>query len=211
MPACPAWRRLHAMRRLHGVRLAPRPGLPLGLLLLSVYAPLSHQAERRPFDLEFAALVFALDMQVPTLLLGDFNGSVSPATDYLNSGRRPPCGLLADLLGPGRPWVDVHRLLLPAPLPFTYHQSGPGGSTMASRIDLVLANTAAMRLVREASVLEGLNDGGHCPVLVSLSLDAGRIDWQPPRPRPPPLLYAASSDLASSPQWSDLMERWLLS
>eukprot|EP00667_Euglena_gracilis_P030324 EG_transcript_41735 len=82
---------------------------------------------------------------------------------------------------------------------------------MASRIDLVLANIAAMRLVREASVLEGLADGGHCPVLVSLSLDAGRIDWQPPRPRPPPLLYEASSDLASSAQWSDLVERWLLS
>ena len=50
MPATPAgtaWRRLYAMRRLHGVRLAPREGLPHGLLLLSVYAPLREQEEAR--------------------------------------------------------------------------------------------------------------------------------------------------------------------
>ena len=108
VPACPAWRRLHAMRRLHGARLASRPGLPHGLLLLSVYAPLQAQAERRAFDTEFAAMTFALDMQVPTLLLGDFNGSINPTDDYQSASgsRRPPCALLAELLGPVKamPW-----------------------------------------------------------------------------------------------------------
>ena len=39
LPKGTAWRRLHAMRRVHTVRLAASPGLPLGLLLVSVYAP----------------------------------------------------------------------------------------------------------------------------------------------------------------------------
>ena len=34
-----AWRRLHAMRRVHAVRLPPSAELRLGLLLVSVYAP----------------------------------------------------------------------------------------------------------------------------------------------------------------------------
>ena len=54
VPGCPAWRRLAAMRRLHGVRLAPREGLPHGLLLLSIYAPLREQEEARAcFDSAF--------------------------------------------------------------------------------------------------------------------------------------------------------------
>lgn len=82
VPGCPAWRRLEAMRRLHGVRLAPREGLPLGLLVLSLYAPLHNQeAERACFDNAMLDLVHALDMQVPTILLGDFNGSANPARD----------------------------------------------------------------------------------------------------------------------------------
>ena len=40
LPAGAAWRRLHAMQRLHAVQLAPRPGLPRGIVLFSVYAPL---------------------------------------------------------------------------------------------------------------------------------------------------------------------------
>ena len=36
-----AWRMLHSLRRLHAVRIPPRPGLPQGLLLFSIYAPLS--------------------------------------------------------------------------------------------------------------------------------------------------------------------------
>ena len=83
VPSCPPWRRLAAMRRLHGIRLAPRPELPLGLLLLSLYAPLrSQEAERACFDSALLDLVRCLDMQLPTLLLGDFNGSICPSRDY---------------------------------------------------------------------------------------------------------------------------------
>ena len=209
LPSCPSWRRLHAMRRLHGVRLAPRAGLPHGVLFLAVYAPLPTSPEREAFNTVFLAMTHALDMQVPTFLLGDFNGALLPAEDYRSASgaRRPPCALLADLLGPGRPWIDVHRALLPSPLPWTYHHVGPSGE-MASRIDLILANGAAMRLVRGAAVQDELGTGGHLPVLVTLSLDPGRIDWHPPQPRVPPLLREPSAALAASAEWADVVERW---
>ena len=210
IPSCPSWRRLEAMRRVHGVRLPPRVSLPLGVLILSVYAPLPRSAERPTFDSVFMSMVHALDMQTPTILLGDFNGALNPASDYLSDSgsRRPPCPLLADLLGPGRPWIDVHAALLPPPLPWTYRHAGPAGKLFASRIDLVLANPAAMRLVRGATVQDTLVEGGHSPVLVDLALDPGRIQWRPPLPRPPPLLREPSSVLASSADWDNLIQRW---
>ena len=76
-PSGAAWRMLHAVRRLHVVRLPPRPGLPHGLLLVSLYAPLSTQpVDRTQFDAALLEFTHALDMQTPTLLLGDFNGSI---------------------------------------------------------------------------------------------------------------------------------------
>ena len=74
LPVGAAWRRLHAICRLHAVRLAPRPGLPAGMLLLSVYAPVqghAAQLERAQFNAAFMELVHGLDMQTPTILLGD--------------------------------------------------------------------------------------------------------------------------------------------
>ena len=85
------------MRRLHGFKLAPREGLPHGLLLLSLYAPLREQEEARAsFDLALLEVVHTLDMQVPTHLQGDFNGTVCPARDYLgaSAARLPVCPLL---------------------------------------------------------------------------------------------------------------------
>ena len=61
----------------------------------------------------------ALDMQIPTLLLGDFNGALFPERDFLSTSgsRRAVCPLLAHLLGPGGAWLDVHAILPDAPLP----------------------------------------------------------------------------------------------
>ena len=183
VPQFPAWCRLATMRRLHAVSLPPRPDLPRGLLLMSVYAPLDrHSAERASFDLAFQELSHSLDMQVPTLLLGDWNGSVLPSRDYRSrSGRqRTPCPLLAHLTGPGAPWTDVHAALLPEPLPMTFHSPQLSGQVAASRIDLILANTAALPLLRGASVESDFRDGGHSPAFVSLALSTGRLDWHPP-------------------------------
>ena len=211
VPQSPAWCRLAYMRRLHAVAVAPRPDLPRGLLLMSVYAPLDRQtAERSCFDLAFEEMSHSLDMQEDTVLLGDWNGSVLPSRDYCSrSGRqRPPCPLLAHLTGPGAPWTDVHAALLPEPLPMTFHSPHTSGAVAASRMDLVLANAAALPLIRSASVIDDFREGGHSPVLTSVALSGGRIDWRPPLPRPPSLLYGPSSVLIRSDVWSDLLARW---
>ena len=111
LPVGAAWRWLHLRCRLHAVRLPPRMGLPKGLLLLSVYAPLQvrQQAmERGKFAAALQEVTHTLDMQVPTLLMGDFNGSACPARDFQgeSASRREACPLLARLLGPGGPgWM----------------------------------------------------------------------------------------------------------
>ena len=194
-PCCPAWRRLVALRRLHGIRLAPRPGLPHGILLLSIYAPLREQGDVRAcFDEALMEVMHALHMRLPTLLMGDFNGSVCPSRDFQgqSGARRPVCPLLAHLLGPGSPWVDAHESLLAPLLAMTFRNSHSSGKTMASRIDLILANSSCLRLLRSASVQEEVRDGGHCPVLVTLDVVPGTIRWQRPRPRPPAWLGQSS-------------------
>ena len=69
LPVGGAWRRLHALGRLHAVRVEPRLGLPRGLLLLTAYAPLQvnpQQAARALFEALMLEVTHSLDMQVPT-------------------------------------------------------------------------------------------------------------------------------------------------
>ena len=216
-PVGPAWRLLHAMGRLHAVRLGPFPTLPHGLLIVSIYAPLQEHGQatlRERFVNAFQEFSHVLDMQVPTLLVGDFNGSLIPAYDFAHTStqRRHPCPLLSHLLGPGGAWLDVHAALLPPPLPWTYQNTDSQGTVSASRIDLILANHAAFPYLTNPRVLTHISDGGHMPVAVDIQLGCSvRIDWHPPRPRLPPLLRLPSSALRSSPEWNDLMDRWLRS
>lgn len=216
LPQGAPWRMLHAMRRLVAVQFPPRPGLPHGLQLVSLYAPLSTQpTERARFVLALLELTHSLDMQIPTLLLGDFNGSLCPARDVASGAHGhslPVCPLLAALLGPGGAWVDVHVSLLPPPLPWTFQHPTAAGRFASSRIDLVLANRAAMALVVSAAVLPDVRSGGHCPVLVTLRL-VGPIGicWQRPRPEPPALLRLPSAELRSSDEWAALIQQWAVS
>jgi hypothetical protein len=152
-----------------------------------------------------------LDLQTPTLLMGDFNGSICPSRDNLGAsgGSRPACALLTQLLGPGAAWVDVHATMLPAPLPWTFHNTDTRDRLSASRIDLVLANQAALPLIVSASVLSNIRDGGHSPVLVSLQLgSAAGVDWKRPLPQLPPLLRLPSADLLASAEWAALVDTW---
>ena len=214
LPVGAAWRRLHAVGRLHAARVMPRPGLPQGVLLLTVYAPLQVRAQlvaREQFVGMMLEVVHGLDMQTPTLLMGDFNGSADPARDFLSSSgaRRAVCPLLRQLLGPGSPWVDVHRALLDE-VPWTFQNVDGSGRLSASRIDLVLANHAGMALVRGASVLQSVRDGGHSPVLVQLQLDTPLVlDWKRPQPRLPELLCQSSAELRQSAAWHTLLDSWL--
>ena len=212
LPNSAPWRALHAMRRLSAVQLPPRPDLPRGLLLVSLYAPLQSQpVERSRFVLAMLELTHTLDMQLPTLLLGDFNGYLLPSRDTASGTRNslPACPLLAALLGPGGAWTDVHASLLPPPLPWTFQHPTSAGPLASSRIDLILANRAAMALVVSAEVLPAVRSGGHCPVLVTLSLSGPiTIRWQRPRPKLPHLLQLPSAALSSSEDWAALVQQW---
>ena len=88
------------MCRWHAVRLPPRPDLPHGLLLGSVYVPLAdanHGVDRARWHELMLEHLHGLDMPVPTLLLGDFNGTVLPERDYLSASgsKRAVCPFLA--------------------------------------------------------------------------------------------------------------------
>ena len=212
LPMGGAWRRLHAMSRLHAVRLPPRSGLPRGLLLLSVYCPLQSQpGAREQFIDLLLEVTHGLDLQTPTLLMGDFNGSVDPSRDFLSAsgGKRPVCRLLAHLLGPGGAWVDIHRTLLTGSF-WTFQSLDTSGKLSASRIDLVLASHSAIPLVQDATVFDAVQDGGHLPVLLSIRLHGPlSLVWTQPRPRLPPWLYSDGPTLSHSPDWLDLVNRWL--
>ena len=109
------------------------------MLLLSIYAPLAshgHQVERARYTLAMLQLTHELDLQIPTLLLGDFNGSAHPHRDYLSelSHSRLYCPLLLQLLGPGGAWVDVQDALTDGPLDWTYRNLNSAGKESASRI-----------------------------------------------------------------------------
>ena len=203
LPATTAWRMLHAERRIHVISVPRRPDLPRGLLLVSVYAPLqSQEVERRRFNAAFATFTHELDLQQPTLLLGDFNGSL---------GSRDPCPLLAQLLGPGGAWVDLQAAHSTAPLEPTYHSAATSRCRSgSSRIDLILASCSALPLVTSIAVLAHIQDGGHSPVIATLRLSQPlALCWQCPRPRPPAVLLQSSAELRGSADWADLLSRWI--
>ena len=214
LPVGAAWRWLHLLGRVHAVRVAPRLGLPRGLLLLSVYAPLQTRqqaVERGKFVAAMQEITHDLDLQEPCLLLGDFNGSVCPGRDFQgeSAARRDACPLLAHLLGPGGAWVDVHSALLGELVPWTFQSIDTVGKLSASRIDLILANHAAMGLVQGARVLSAIRDGGHSPVLVDLLLSGpASVCWRSPQPKLPPLLMLSSAELRLSSAWQDLLLQW---
>ena len=64
-----------------------------GPIFFAVYAPIQDDSERSAFNADFFEFVTSVDMQVPILFMGDFNGTVSPYRDYSN-GVGPVCGLL---------------------------------------------------------------------------------------------------------------------
>ena len=180
LPRGPAWRRLHAMARIHGVAVPPHPGLPRGIHLFSMYAPLQDDAQRIGFNAEFLEMISSLDMQVPTIFLGDFNGTISPERDY-NSGTGLVCPLLSRLLGPGGPLLDLQLVVSPAAFEFTFRRARLD-TTSYSCCDLALWNRAVLGLVSRVYVEPGVMDGGHCPIVVELrDHSAWAMCWRRPR------------------------------
>ena len=140
-----------------------------------MYAPLqdrSHAVQRTRFPEATLALTHTLGMQVPILLMADFNGMFLPARDSTEAHNRLPCPLLANVLGPGGAWIDVHATLLQAPVPWTFHSLGESQQG-ASCIELISANHSALPLVRSAEILTDIRDGA---ILKSSS----RYPFRPP-------------------------------
>ena len=206
-PVEPAHRRLYSMARVHGVMFHPRAGLPLGLRVYTVYAPLPRDPARPAFNEVFLDFVASLDMQLPTLLLGDLNGTVEPSRDH-SSGAGPVCPLLSRLLGPGGPFIDLQVAV--SPVEWTYTFSMPRHSALVqSRCDLALGNRALLPLVSRVWVDSGTLEGGHSPVLVELrTISVWPLSWSCPRPRLPALLLLPGRALRASQEWKDVLEQW---
>ena len=209
LPQGAAWRMLHSMSRVHAVQVPPRPGLPLGLRVFSVYAPLRENPARDAFDTAFGEMVAGLDLQAPTLLLGDFNGSVSPQRDYA-SGAGDVCPLLTRLVGPAGPFLDLQLVVSPEEYAYTFRHSR-GDEVRQSRCDLVLGSRSVLPLVKKVFVESGVFDGdGHFPIVVELSLKPHLgIPWYRPSPRLPQLLLLPSASLRDSEQWWKLIDTWM--
>ena len=91
------------------------------------------------------------------------NSTATPARDY-SKGDGTVCPLLARLLGPGGPFLDLQMVLLSALIFYSSHVD----LTNLSRCDLDLGNRAALGLATRVSVVSGIVDGSHCPVLLEL-------------------------------------------
>ena len=210
MPQGGPWRRLHAMSRVHAVFVPPRAGLAGGLRIFSVYAPLPRDPCREAFTSAFLEMVSSLDMQVPTILLGDFNGSICPDRDY-SSHEGPVCRLLSRLLGPGGPFVDLQVAVSPELYAYTFQSSRDKG-LFYSRCDLALGNRAALGLVARVFVESGIMDGGHSPLLLDLhDRSSWSLNWKRPRPCLPDLLRSSARVLRTSEKWETTRDQWIAS
>ena len=133
LPTGAAERMLHATGRLCMLRLPPSLAMPQGLLLASFYAPQAKSEEAPRFRAAVIEVLTALDAAVPTLLLGDWNGTTTPSRDYL-SGSGPSCPLLGWILGPGTPWRDALVAVSPGAFNWTFWRcSVQGGCGLAVR------------------------------------------------------------------------------
>ena len=182
------WAWLHEHARVSVVDIPKRADLPNGFRLVSVYAPVANDRARcEVFCRHLMSWVASLDMQVPTLLLGDFNGSVDPPRDFSNGAKRAVSSLLLQLLNPLGPFFDLQMAVSPDLWDFTFvaaaarNDNDPDAGL--SRIDLALGNQAAVGLVERVFVAVGTTVFEHQPVLVDLRCRPLALQWYPPRPR----------------------------
>ena len=175
---------LHAMSRLHAVLVPPRSGFPSGFrLFFPSVRPLQRDPCREVFTTTFMEMVATLDMQVPTIIMDDFNGSVCPTRDY-SKGDGIVCSMLARLLGPGGPLLGLQMAVSPNEFAPTFRSPREHQETW-SRCDLVLGNRAAFTLIARVHVESGIMDGGHSPVVINIHTRPVVLNWKCPQPRVP--------------------------
>ena len=202
MPRTPAWTRLYASRRLHVVSILPSKGFPRGLWMVSLYAPLEgDRKQREVFDAALWETVTGWDMNIPIVVMGDFNGVMD------GDGKRQ-CGLLTRLIGPGGPFTDAHEVAGAADeVRWTFATSaesreGGGGRT---RIDRILVNRMCSELVLQAGAQ--WRECGHRPLWVRLKGHVDKVDWFAKQlRRPPEVLRLNSQELAADERWNRALD-----
>ena len=169
MPPGRAWKRLWEAQRVQMVEFPPRAGLPKGLRIVNVYAPVTRWAvdqedvERVWFQEMFIEAVSALDLGIPTLFAGDWNGTVHPERDYGGRGVRGAGVFVVDEVAGARGTVGGYVDIFPRAWEWTFRRQ-----ESMSRCDAVLACRAAIPLMAGLRVMSEVQDGGHSPVVVSL-------------------------------------------
>ena len=146
-------------------------------------------------------MVATLDMQVPTIIMGDFNESVCPTRDY-SKGDGFVCSMLARLLGPGGPLFVLQMAVSPNEFAPTFRSLREHQETW-SRCGLVLGNRAAFTLIARVHVKSGIMDGGHSPVVVDIHTRPVVLNWKCPQPRVPQWLRVPARDLQQCERWKD--------
>ena len=88
MPPGRAWKKLWEAQRVHMVEFPSREGLPKGLRVVNVYAPITawsgerEDIERVWFQELLIEAITALDLSIPTMFVGDWNGTMRPERDW---------------------------------------------------------------------------------------------------------------------------------
>ena len=201
-----AGRNLERSQRVCGIMIPPQTLLPRGLQIFSVYAPVQQpnraSAEERQWFCEtFGCWVTSIDMGIPTIFVGDWNGSAEPETDYEGRGQ-PCCPLLARLLGLGGPLVDLAHFF-PSLNVWTFRNNH--GS---SRIDAALVSHSALPLVVGGQVLEDVSDGGHAAIQITMNIRPLRLGTRYPRTKLPEVFYLPVRQLRESEEMKKMLEMW---
>ena len=129
------------------------------------------------------------------------------SSDFHRGAGRLISPLLTSLLHPLGLFLDLQLEISPELWGYTYLSSRACGAAL-SRIDLILGNRAAVGLAERVHVASGVLDVEHLPLLVDLRPLPLAIPWTAPRPRLPPLLQQAPSELRKSKDWAELVEQW---
>ena len=197
----PGVMRIEAQGRMAMVVLPPSDDLPRGLHIISIYAPVRGDKSRDAFTNDLWDAVMEWDMGIPTLLLGDFNGTSpeSPSQGHTASQ------LMTKLVGPGGPFIDIHHHLAPGLVTWTYTMSAYGG-IHHTHIDYVLANRAALPLVK--GVGAEWRECGHTPLWVELELKVPQLLFAQPSRILPDVLQLTSSELLANEGFTKTLGKW---
>jgi len=156
----------------------------LSFLIASIYIPHDKDDAIEIYK-EIAALLQKYKLDIPTVLMGDFNGKPDPIKDHFlqpgsitthqtTQGDRKIRKLL-DQRG-HRPMQDSYRVMNKDKVEYSNFSSGA-----KSRIDLAILNDLAMKTCKESSILQDTIDPGltHRPIKLLLEFSNSILQSKP--------------------------------